>query len=70
MAIPPVAEVVQVQVALRGIAVEHHHVEVTVRILPFCAKYHPNHHPLNTLGVESYLGSKILQYFVPSNFIF
>ena len=35
-----------------------------------CIKYHPNHHPLITLGVEFYLVSKILQYFTPSIFIF
>lgn len=35
-----------------------------------CMKYHLIHHPLNTLGVVSYLALLMLQYLTPSIFIF
>lgn len=45
VAIPPVVKVIQIQIALHGIAVEHNHIKVAVRALPLCAKYHQNHRP-------------------------
>ncbi|HAL25003.1 TPA: hypothetical protein DDZ49_02205 [Candidatus Wolfebacteria bacterium] len=56
--IPTVIEVVQVQVAVPVIAVEYQHVQVAVRVLPLCMRYHPIHHPSSApggLGVVSYL---------------
>jgi len=67
--IPPVVEPIQVQLALVVPVVEIRHVAVTIAVLP-CTKYHPYHHPSNSLWVESNLGFKILQYSVPSIFIF
>jgi hypothetical protein len=60
--VPPVVEVVQVQVALVAIPVEVRNVPVVVPVLPDrtdCAKYLLLHHPLNTLGIASNLVSKI-----------
>ena len=49
-----VAEVVEVEVAVRAIhvSVRHEHVAVRVRP-PKYTRYIPRHHPLNTLWVES-----------------
>ena len=56
-----VVEPVEVQVPLVVVPDEVRDVEVAVRIAPnICTKYRQRHHPSNTLGVEFYLGSKIL----------
>ena len=60
--VPPAVEVVQVQVALVAVPVEARHIPVAIPVLPDrtdYAKYLPKHHPLNTLGIESYSISKI-----------
>ena len=68
--VPVIVEPIEVQVPLVIVPVQVRDVAVAVRVLPERTGYHLCHHPLNALGVESYLGSKILQYPVPSIFIF
>jgi len=58
-AIPPVVKVVEIQLTLTAILVQHQHVAVAVRIEHNCMKYHPHHHPSNTLRAESNSESKI-----------
>ncbi len=70
--IPVIVEPVQVQVPLAVVVPEIRDVLV-VQVPPDrtnCAKYLLNHHPLNSLGIESYLGSLILRYLVRNSFIF
>lgn len=71
--IPVIVEPVQVQVPLAVVVPEIRNVPVAIPVLPDrtdYTKYHLRHHPLITLGIESYLGSLILQYLVRSSFIF
>ena len=68
--IPPVVEVVQIQIAVPAVAVKHQHVQVAVRVLPLCMRYHPFHHPSNTLWVVSYVRARLVQYRIPSIFFF
>ena len=53
--VPVVVDPVEVQDALTVVAVEVRDVEVTVGVASKYAKYLPEHHPLNTLRVESNL---------------
>ena len=50
-----VVEIVEVERPLLAVPVEVSHATITVVIEQNYAKYHPVHHPLNTLGVVFYL---------------
>lgn len=53
--IPLIVEPIVVPVPLAIIVpVEIENVTVAIRVAKNCIKYLPYHHPLNTLGVESY----------------
>ena len=48
---------IEVQIPVLAIEVEVRNVTVAIRVLPDKrTRYHLNHHPSNTLKVESYLG--------------
>jgi hypothetical protein len=64
--VPVVLDPVQVELAVLEVGVDHALVAVVVAEASCnCTKYHPCHHPSNTLRVEFYLRS-YLQYFAPS----
>lgn len=50
--IEPIVGIVQVELAVLGVAVEIHDAAIAVRVQPKCTKSHLRHHPLNTLRVE------------------
>lgn len=54
---------VQVQVALIVVLIQIRHVQVAIRVAPGrthkYAKYHPSHHPLNSLWIVSYSGASL-----------
>ena len=56
---PPVVAVVQVQVALSRVAVQHEDPGVGVGILHECTGHRQRHCPSNTLGAASNSGSII-----------
>ncbi len=57
VAIPAIVEPVQIELPVAGVAPKIEHVRVAIRVKP-CAAYRLCHHPSNTLGVESNLGSQ------------
>jgi len=69
--IPVIVGIAKVETEVVRIQVEAERAEVVV-VLPEtkCAKYHLCHHPLNSLWIESNLGSSTRQYLAPSIFIF
>ena len=73
VAIPPIIEIVEVELPLAGIAVEHKHIAVAIRVLPdhYCAKNHQCHCPSNIrMGLYLIWDIKVLQFFAPSSFVF
>lgn len=57
VAIPPIVEPVEVELAVASVAPEIEDVRVAVRVAPRTS-YRLHHHPLSALGVESYAGSQ------------
>ena len=56
--VPPVVGPIQIELAIVYIAPEIDHVRVAIHDQQLCTRYRPSHHhPLNTLGIESYSGS-------------
>lgn len=55
--VPVVVEPIEVQLPPLAVPVEVRHAEVAIAVTPECTKYHLHHHPLNTLGIVSYLES-------------
>lgn len=77
VAVPLIARIkpVPIELALRAIPPQIQDVAIAIGVRK-CTRYHPNHCPSNTLEDELHLGSRasvellILQYLVPSIFVF
>lgn len=67
--VPVVAKPIPVQVPAVVVPVEIRDIQVAVRIAQKYARRRQDHHPLNTLGVESYLEASPPYRLAPSIFI-